>query len=479
MRHSVIAVSLLLFLILLSVAGIVTVSVYAERGGGTSHEPSHIAVQMIPVDGSSILGKAGRVGNLSSIGASLIIGPTAHEPSHSDFDPLINGYDFTFEGVTEPYSNSPMMTFEVTTTTATSNTIVLGRTEFEQRYVAGNQSTEIASLDNSVRLFVPAGVLLPDSYLIINNTVQPPGDLPAGYRQLGQAYSIRASGAVSQSLSPMILAMDYDPGTLIGRNRNTVSMFRWDDIQNEWEDIESEPDGTLPTHSKPVRRFGIYVLMAGATWRDTRQNYEGLGNRQNVRVTGGRLELRPDQTSGYAESVAIRPDGSFSHWGEVHYAAGVGNDTVLTVDVLAANHALLLSHVANGASLANLDPTTYPSLILRVNLTSQEAGITPALDSWSLSWHPAQSPMPRLFLPWVQGSFVSQHPTPYFMAQPGPISKPDDAWLRSAEAPVAFGAQASGLPPMSSPSMSQHTSKIRTLLSMPGSVLFPVPRVMT
>lgn len=78
-----------------------------------------------------------------------------------------------------------MMTFEVTTTTATSNTIVLGSTEFEQRYVAGNQSTEIASLDNSVRLFVPAGVLLPDSYLMINNTVQPPGDLPGGYRQIG------------------------------------------------------------------------------------------------------------------------------------------------------------------------------------------------------------------------------------------------------------------------------------------------------
>lgn len=440
------AIGVFLLLILLISGALMTASVDAERGGGTSHEPSHAAIQMIPIDGSSILGKAGRVGNLAQIGASLWIGPTAHEPSHSSFDPPINGFDFIFEGVTEPYANSPMVTFEVTTTTSASNTIVLGRTDFEQHYVAGNQSTTIASLDNAVRLFVPAGALLPDSYLVMNDTVQPPGDPPAGYRQLGQSFSIRASGAVSQSLAPMILEMDFDPGMLVGRNRYTVSIFRWDEVQNQWQDIESEPDGALPTQSKPIRRFGIYVLMAGTTWRDTLQNYEGLDHRQNVRIAGGRLELRPEQTSGYAESIAIRPDGPFSRWDKVHYLAQTGNGATLTIDILTANGATLLSNVADGASLTELDPASYPSLVLRANLGSQQAGITPALDSWSLSWQPSGSPTRRLFLPWIHQATAPSHPALPSTAPPIPGNTQERTWTPVMEATADSSAETLGLP---------------------------------
>jgi hypothetical protein len=451
MSRLVIAFGLFFLLILLLViVGNMTTGVHAEYGGDTAHEPSHVVVQAIPIDGSSILAKAGRLGSLAQIGASLLVGRTAHEPSHTQFDPLINGYDLTFEGVTEPYTNSPMITLEVTTTTGTSNTL-LARTDFEQHYVPGDQSATITSLDNAVRMFVPAGALLPDSYVIINSTVQLPGDPPMGFRQLSSAYSIRASGAVSQSLSPMLLEMDFDPGMLAGRNRYTVSMFWWDELQNQWQDVESEPSGTMPTQSRSLRRFGIYVLMAGTTWRDTLQNYEALGNRQNVRVTHGRLELSSAQTSGYAESSVIMPDTPFSNWGEVHYVAEAGNGTTLTIDVLAADRTVLLSNVPDGASLAGLDPVAHPGLLLRVNLTSQQADISPALDSWSVSWHALTPSTQRFFLPWIRKAAISISLVSADRMQPRAVSSPRNRGVPSPEATMDLVAEPLDQPRLEAP----------------------------
>lgn len=430
MLRQIIRVSLFVVLILLAsviLAGSETISVHAEGGGNTAHEPSHAVVQIIPLDGASILAKAGRVGNLSNIGASLRVGSTAHEPSHADFDPPINGYAFTFDGVATPYTSSPVMTFVVTTTSAMSDTIILGASDFEQRYIPGDAPLTISSLDTAVRLFMPAGALLPDSYVVINNTVQLPGDLPAGFRQLGQAYSIRASGAVTQSLAPMILDMDYEPGMLAGRDPYTVSMFWWDEAHNQWQDVESEPMGYLPAQSKSVRRFGIYVLMAGTTWRDTLQNYDGLGNRRNVRLTSGRLELSSSQTNGYAESIAIAPSEGFAAWESVHFVTETSSGTSLTVDILAADRTLLLSNVSDSVSLAGIDPIAHPSLILRANLASQHAGATPSLDSWSLSWRTNTLPTQHRFLPLVRGGIPAY--------QSGlPETFPSDA-LRASQPP--------------------------------------------
>ena len=69
----------------------------------------------------------------------------------------------------------------------------------------------------------------------------------------------------------------------------------------------------------------------------------------------------------------------------------------LTVDVLKPDGTALLSNVASGVSLADIDPLQYPSLRLRASLSSAAGGATPALDGWQVTWQAKYER--RIYLP--------------------------------------------------------------------------------
>lgn len=384
------------------------------RPSPMSYEGSHrAALHAIPLDDASIFVAAGRLGGVSTpLQADLRIGPTSYEPSHSDYDPATDEYGYTFEGVASPYT-SPAMTIAITTTEGTTGTRTLGTSDFVRQYVAGDISEEFASPDTNLRLFVPTGALGTDAYLIIMNTFAPPGDPPPGHRLISPAYSIRASGAMTQSQTPLLLQINYEPEALGEADPHTLSMFLWneddDPARQRWQDVESEPFGDEPVHARSIRRLGTYALMTGTTWRDAFVDYSGLAEDENVRLEyGGRLALRSGSTQGWAVSMPISPTGGFVGWGRLRYAAELPAGTALTVDMLAEDGTLLLANVPDGASLADIDPVAHPILRLRATLNTAQAGVTPYLDSWAVQWTPATTLSLRFYLPMIIAPLTSQ-----------------------------------------------------------------------
>ena len=357
------------------------------------------AIHTIPsADGTAIFMKGERLQGFSTpLYANF--GPTSYERSHTgqmDGDNETGIYFYTF--VDADTSRTPWVS--VTTTWGTTETVTLGKSDLAFHYVSGEDFRAYPSRDNNLQLDVPAGALS-DTYIIIMDTVAPPGDPPPGHRLLNKAYSIRASGAITQSQAPMALYLSYEQSALGDTDTHTFSILFWDQHLREWQDTESEPFGDQPRHVKTIRRFGTYGLMAGTTWSDPFQDYSGLAERQNVRLAyGGRLALRSGYDEGFAVSVPITPTGAFAGWGQLHYTAEITAGTALTVDVLAADGTLLLASLPNGASLASIDPAAHPSLRLRANLSTQQAGVTPYLDSWAINWTPEAPPSPqRIYLP--------------------------------------------------------------------------------
>lgn len=400
----------------LLLAGAATMHAVAANPSPTSYAPGHghwAALHVIPSsDGTGVTVVAGRVGNLTTpIHSTLNVGGTSYEPGHTSYEPGHTGSEggqwiFTFEGVAEGRT-SPEMTAVVTTTEPTSGTVLLGSSTFERRYVPGDAATELTTLDNMVRLQIPAGALPPDSYIVALDTFAPPGDPPAGHRLLGQAYAIRASGALTASLMPMLLTMDYEAAALGAVDPRTVSIFEWDDATYRWQELASTPFGAETTHVKSISRFGAYALMAGTTWRDPFRNYDTVAAREHVRlVSGGRITLANGENEGAIVSVPITPTGKFAQWGELHYTVETPPGTSLTIDVLAEDNTLLLGDLADGASLASIDPLQHPSLRLRAILRRTQLEAAPYLDEWSVGWQVESDPVagPRIYLPLIMAA---------------------------------------------------------------------------
>jgi len=411
-RHRLLA-AIVIFILLLATA--VVIAAPGTPPPLTFYESDHrIALHALPYsDGTSILVRTERLAGISAPAyAQLRVGATSYEPGHTDCDPNADSCDYEFLDipVLQPYLTGPVMTAVITTTAGVTDTQVLGTSDFVRHYVRGDTAVEPTSLDNNVSLFLPAGTLNPDSYLIIMNTFAPPGDPPPGHRLVSQAYSLRPSGAQEQTGSAMILTMNYVADVLNGADPHTLSIFHWDSYEEQWQDLESDPFGNETRHTKSIQHFGTYALMLGTTWRDTFLDYNGLDERENVRLAyGGRLALRSGYNEGYAVSVPITPTDTFSGWGQVDFVAEVPQGAMLTVDVLAADgQTVLLADVADGTSLTSINPTDHPSLCLRATLNREASTTTPYLDQWSLSWTPEEPSPVKLYLPIVVRAATSQ-----------------------------------------------------------------------
>lgn len=433
-----IAVVVLVALLLTGAAAMRTVAAIPSP---TSFEPGHGASLYVhpSSDGTGITVAAGRVGNLAApIHSTLYVGGTSYEPGHTSYEPGHTPGDgywiFTYEGVAEGRT-SPEMTTVVTTTEPISGTVILGTSTFERRYVVGDTAAELITLDNMTRLQIPAGALPLDSYVVMLDTFAPPGDPPAGHHLLGQAYAIGASGALTESLLPMLLFMDYDAAALGDADPRTVSVFEWDTGADRWRELASAPFGAETTHVQRITRFGTYALIAGTTWRDPFRNYSAVAAREHVRlVSGGRITLADGENEGLILSVPITPTGAFAQWGELHYTGGVPPGTSLTIDVLAEDNTLLLGDLADGASLASIDPALHPSLRLRATLRRTQPEAAPYLDEWAVGWQAEWPPAagPRIYLPLIM-AVGPAHATQSFVAASAQLLAPvaSSAWERA------------------------------------------------
>ncbi len=91
---------------------------------------------------------------------------------------------------------------------------------------------------------------------------------------------------------------------------------------------------------------------------------------------------------GSAVSFPVLPPTGFGEWQTVTFDAYILPGTTLTVDVLDSEGNVLLEDVDSGASLTGYPPAQHPGLRLRVNLTTSDPTVTPALNDWALTWRP-------------------------------------------------------------------------------------------
>lgn len=409
----------------------------------------HPSIHAIPgSDGASIDVYAGRLADLTGAASAQLTsyerGHTSYEPGHTDYTPDTGVYHFTFDGVTTPYVTGPSMSVQITTTNAAGAPITLGASEFIRHYVPSDLTRTFTSRDGAARLQIPAGALGSSHYLIIMDTATAPADPPAGYRRISRPFSVRASGT-NVSPDPLFLELDFRAALLGDADRHTVSMFFWNEEAHRWEDVESEPWASSDTHQQQIQRLGVYMMMAGATWRDSFKDDSGLalaGACAHVQPDAGRLILEDGFTEGCAVTQPITPTGqSFAGWERLQYAGEIPNGARLTVDVLAADGTLLLADLPNGAGLASLDPAAHPSVRLRANLSRGSAAASPVLEQWAISWRPAGSAVltPRAYLPLLLRApslqRAAQEP-----ARNGPADAGPDGALAETWAPTALTA---------------------------------------
>jgi hypothetical protein len=283
-----------------------------------------------------------------------------------------------------------------------------GTTNFQRNFVPASSPQTINSADGKFELkLINTNTISFDTYILVVPSFAPPGQPPRGQSLLGSPYSVRASGGLVATDTPMGLSLFYNELLPDNVDPHTLAISAWDAFNGQWDDL----GGTLFTFpskyiSVATSRFSTYGLFATTTWRDKFDEETGLTSQDNIIIVGGglpgqrRLELENTPGSGRAVSQPITPTTTIDSWGSLIFSATVNPPTTtLTVDVLSFDGTEVLTNVTSGTDLGNLvDKTQYPSLKLRVNMASSVATETPTLNHWQLSW---QAEKYKIYMPLI------------------------------------------------------------------------------
>lgn len=329
-------------------------------------------------------GVSGAAGDLV---ANVTEGPTRHRGSYTmTYSDTAQVYVATAVGFTPAQDTSG--TVSITTTLGLATPAV----EFERVYVPASTSQTVRSSDGNLELsLLTPGTLQFDTYIAVVPSYAPPGSAPAGNHFVGNAYSARASGARLVSDKPMSLRLYYTDAALGQFDAHSLAIFAWDAGAGSWVKLGGELFADRRYLSTITSRFTTYALMATTTWRDTFSDLTGLDEARTRNVTLGlsndQIALVLDATPGSGEAIS-QPVAttSLGGWGSFAYTATRPSDTTLAFDVLSEDGTVLLSDVADDASLGAIDAARYPRLRLRARLTSSVAGISPGLSNWQVTW---------------------------------------------------------------------------------------------
>jgi hypothetical protein len=299
---------------------------------------------------------------------------------------------------------SPETTVEdqlsLTLTRLPTQTITVGPLPFVRGFLPASQLASLISPDNRLELTVFPGSLPADTYILILSLLSLPGPLPPANHLVGQPYSIRPSGALVLSDQPMSLKLAYDALELGDAGPHNLSIYAWEPAGQTWV----EKGGILfaeQNHlSIATSRFTTYALFDLPAWRDTFADASGLSTATNTTPTSkGGLILAGSVLSGTATSSAIIPTTTGAKWGRLVFTSTTSTTTEIIIDVLSLEGEVLQPHVANGESLAAIDPAAFPALKLRSTLFTTVPGESPILQEWRITWQPTLTR--QLFLPLI------------------------------------------------------------------------------
>jgi len=343
---------------------------------------------------------AGELGGTAFV--NIGVGPGHDKHSYTmTYSDTVQAYVATAVGFTPNMDASGPM--NITTTLGLDT----GTVDFNRAYVPASTIQTISAIDGNLELtLVSTDTVTFDTYVAIVPSYAPPGPAPFGYRFAGSSYSVRAAGALLITDKPMSLRLYYNETTLAGADPHTLAIFAWDAFNERWDDLSGRLFYDQQYLSVATSRFTTYALMATPSWRDEFDDFNGLNFPAEVSdvtldVQGDNRELvlLSTATSGSAVSKPITPTSGIASWGSLTFTRSVDPPTTtLTLDILDLDGTAVLTDVANGASLASIDPAQYPALKLRASLSTTVVGETSALDRWLLTWQVEEC---KVYLPVV------------------------------------------------------------------------------
>jgi hypothetical protein len=174
-----------------------------------------------------------------------------------------------------------------------------------------------------------------------------------------------------------------------------------DQAWSEWSAPLTGPEQTIPV---PPHRYVQYRVSMTTT------NHLVSPRLEEVRLTYSQFV-----TSGQARSVTITPL-SLGEWTQIWYTATVPISTALQIDMWDVSNTPVLTDVASGADLSQLDVEIYPALKLVARLTTEDGSASPQLDAWALDWAPPPTATPT----------PTETPTPTPTATATPTATPTE-----------------------------------------------------
>lgn len=348
-------------------------------------------------DGNEVRISLDHNGPLEGTVFANLIGPTGHK----------SGWTLPYSTTAQshvriiPFASSNAVGRVNITTTKGLNSADI---RFKRAFVQPQQGALVTSVDNSLRLELQnAGTLATATYMVVTTNIGQPGPLnPTDLTLLGPSYSIRRAGQREDTDKPMTLNLSYAALDLRGADWRTLDIYRWDGADKRWLPLGAEHLPSQQAFSVRTNLFGTYVLASRPRWLATFADPTLSvldGDKSQVKRAGTPdhfvLTLNNNRNTGRAISVPITPSFGLESWGTLVFTATTAPPTAtLTVDILDVDRHLIRADVASGQSLADLDPTVYPALRLRVNMTATAPGALPTLAAWQLTWQP---PRPAAF----------------------------------------------------------------------------------
>jgi hypothetical protein len=302
-----------------------------------------------------------------------------------------SAYEVLIGGVFDPEASTTEGTIGLSGGLSQGDTLETPDVPFGRFFVPTTGAAPLVSNDRNLEMTLSDNSLSADAYVLVMSGNASPGPVPLGHRLVGQPYSVKASGANVTSTKPMLLKLFYTDITLGQVDPHTLGILQWNPVSREWDDLDGTLDDWIEhSVSTTTDRFTVYALMGTTRWRDGFNDLSGLSEQEHTDILLLSSELILDGTvlTGTAVSRSITPTVPIGEWGTVAYTMTEPAGTNLTVDVLDVSNNVVLSDVADGTSLAALDPALYPSLKLRANLATDDLAVTPRLDEWSITWQP-------------------------------------------------------------------------------------------
>lgn len=233
-----------------------------ERHSETqSFTPYIIAIPGSGNGSSSLYVSASGIGEqIAPVYVNLGSGPSSHKHSYTmDFDSSSQSYRYTIENF---FANAEAVSgsIEITTTTATSQTITSGQRDYERWPVYGDQFNTLVTKNGDLKLALDANTLPADlAFLLVVDTFAPVTP-PAGWRAVSNTYALQASGALANAQRPYLLRLRYTPERLEGADPQSLQLFWFDPSSQTWQAVGGAVHAELQEIVLATTRFGAFML---------------------------------------------------------------------------------------------------------------------------------------------------------------------------------------------------------------------------